>query len=249
MVYKDTAVSHLRDVHLCASLGLAAAGFGVRCHFNGTLSGSDMMTVAQWILMVLIGVTHVSNKQRSLTFGRLVMLVLFCVAAGANTGTWIEKALMEVGICRGFGWKALPDLDWLASWLTSGAACDSGLIWEALVLTAGIYACFVVGAMLAPKRSFFWLYSFISVGMWVMFFTYLFARLGWIGYQSFDLVYVRGGLVLYAAKTGYDTQLIMEKFDRGDHDVVQQALTMALNFLHLFIRVITILADSKKKKK
>ena len=41
----------------------------------------------------------------------------------------------------------------------------------------------------------------------------------------------------------------MEKFNRGDHDVVQQALTMVLNFLHLFIRVITILADSKKKNK
>ena len=41
----------------------------------------------------------------------------------------------------------------------------------------------------------------------------------------------------------------MKKFNRGDHDVVQQALTMVLNFLHLFIRVITILADSKKNKK
>ena len=85
--------------------------------------------------------------------------------------------------------------------------CDGGgLVWEAFVLTAGIYGCFVVGAVLSSKRSFNWLASFISVGLWVMGFTYLFARFGWISYKSFDLVYVRGGLVLYAAKTGYDTQ-------------------------------------------
>ena len=82
-----------------------------------------------------------------------------------------------------------------------------------------------------------------------MTFSYWFTRIGWTSHESFDLIYVRGGLVAFVLKVGVDVQIIIEKAESGDRDVVSHALTMVLNFLNIFIRVIVQLAKLSKKKK
>ena len=94
----------------------------------------------------------------------------------------------------------------------------------------------------------------ISVGLWITFASYVLVRLEWIRKSAFDAVYIRGGLVLYALKTAYDTAVMRAEIeatvDKGEQaDVLNLALTQMLNFLQLLIRVVTILADAKKSSK
>ena len=217
---------------------------------------------AQILLGGIITVTHLDSNHdvhlQGLVWWRFVVLLAFGVCAGANVGTWVESALGDIGVCDTAGFDWVPDQDWMFSWLTKNDKgipadqCGALLVWQSLMLTASLYFCFFVAALFAKaKTSLFWMASWITVGLWIMSFTLLFGRLEWISIEQFDLVYLRFGLVLYAFKTSMDTQMIIYKFEKqNDQDVVSHALTMLLSILHMFIRIVKILAiDAKKKKK
>lgn len=250
-----SAVDHLFKVNAVASLGLVAASFGVRAHFNGTLPGGDYMTIAQVVLGLVIGVGHVGMQHKGISWWRFIAFLLFGLCAGSNVGTWIESALGDIGFCAGNGFWSVPDMDWLTSWLTAGSRgvpkgqCTALLVWQALALTATIYSCFLAGAVLSRgKRVAFWVYSWLSLAVWAMTFTYVLARFGMLSHEWFDLVYIRLGVLVYGVKVSLDARVIMDKYEEGDRDVVSHALTMMLNILHLFIRIIKILAKFKSKK-
>jgi len=253
----STTVDHLMKVHGVACAGLAASAVGVKWHFDGTLPGGHLMTLAQVILGMFIGWMHVKkDDNKGINPIRLVAMLLFGLCAGANVGTWIQSAFAESGICEGIGWAGFPDQDWLAGWFNKGHAAPcagaGALVWEALSLTSGTYACFFFSGLIARDQgiSLFWMSSFISAGLWILFFSYFFAALGLtavVGGQ-FELIYIKFGLLLYCFKIAYETQVIVEKVEKeNDRDVVSHALTMMLNFLHLFIRIIKILAKSKNR--
>jgi FtsH-binding integral membrane protein len=51
-------------------------------------------------------------------------------------------------------------------------------------------------------------------------------------------------------KIAVDTQIIIAKFEQeNDKDVISHALTMLLNILHVFIRIIKVLAKMQAAKK
>ena len=90
---------------------------------------------------------------------------------------------------------------------------------------------------------------YLSAAFWVLFGSFILARLGIISESAFSAVYVKGGLILYCLKVGADTNVLIERAKLGNYDVVNAACNVMLNFLHLFIRVITILGDIKKREK
>ena len=253
-----TAADHLLRVNGVVALGLAASSYGVKMHLDGTMPGGDHMTLAQVVLGALIGVGHSSVQTDGISLWRLAALVLFGLCAGANVGTWLEAAMQETGFCVGTGFESLPDMDWFGALfggktIATKAAC-SEFIWQGLAGTASLYFAFAFGSFVAALsrggKSLMWLTSFVSVGLWIMNFTYVFARLGWTSYETFELVYVQMGLAFYCVKIAVDTQIIITKFEKeNDNDVVSHALTMLLNILHVFIRLITIMAKEGSKKK
>ena len=102
----------------------------------------------------------------------------------------------------------IPDQDWFGALfrgaqevISSKPAC-SALIWQGLAGTASLYFVFALGALVARKsgRSLMWLASFVSVALWIMSFSYVFTRLGWTSYASFDLIYVQMGLLVCASR-------------------------------------------------
>jgi hypothetical protein len=78
---------------------------------------------------------------------------------------------------------------------------------------------------------------------------HLLAAFGLLGASTFDLVYVRGGLLLYAIKMLHDTEVLCDKARAGEQDVLTHALTSLLNFLQTFVRVIQLVADAKGREK
>ena len=254
-----TTVKHLRDVFGVTCIGILTAAIGVRGHFNGTIPGGDMMYLAQVVCIILLGISwHSSQVYSGISWWRFVVMIVCCLAAGANVGTWIQKAFEEIGICQGQGFHSVPDQDWIGQWLSSsgsGANCAGALgtqlVWQALALSSVLYSAFAVAGLLAYNAGIkvFWMLALLQCAFWIMTFSYWFTRFGWTSHESFDLIYVRGGLVAFVLKVGVDVQLIIEKAENGDRDVVSHALTMVLNFLNIFIRVIVQLAGLSKKKK
>ncbi|CAB4044228.1 bax inhibitor 1, partial [Paramuricea clavata] len=53
------------------------------------------------------------------------------------------------------------------------------------------------------------------------------------------------GLVIFSAFILYDTQLIVEKFRRGDKDYVWQCVDLFIDFIAVFRRIMIILAQNK----
>jgi FtsH-binding integral membrane protein len=182
---------------------------------------------------------------------RVAFFFATALAAGLNVGSWIHNALQEAGYCAGNGLSWLPDLDVFDHNVPGrGRACDTlnTLVFTALTYTIGIYACFAFSALLSPRKYGFGstVATLVSAGLWLLFAAQVLAAFGF--QRVGDFVYVRGGLVLYTFKTYVDTAEMAVKIEAGDDDVIDHALNHLYNFLHMFIRIITLLGEAKKRE-
>jgi hypothetical protein len=194
----------------------------------------------------MLGLAVTSKASRAL---RVAFFFATALAAGLNVGSWIHNALQEAGYCDGKGLSWFPDLDLFDSKVSGrGRACDTlnNLVFISLMYTIGIYACFAFSALLSPRKYGFGsaVATFLSAGLWLLFAAQVLAAFGF--QRVGDLVYVRGGLVLYTFKTYVDTAEMAVKIEAGDDDVISHALNHLYNFLHMFIRIITLLGEAKK---
>jgi hypothetical protein len=98
-------VFKVQSVMLC---GLGAAAVGAQLHLSGTLPGSIYMTLAQLVLALVVGATHLTQQGKGIVWWRFALFLAFGLCAGANVGTWIENALQESGLCKGEGWTLFP---------------------------------------------------------------------------------------------------------------------------------------------
>jgi FtsH-binding integral membrane protein len=250
----------IAQVYATTFAGLAVAGLGAHVHMHPSAvppslralpftTASDAMTLAQCVGAAALLALGACRAHYAL---RLPVFLAVAWAAGLNTGSWLMKAMQELGLCAGGGWSFIPDLDAFAAFFGAprNAACNTvnDLTVEAVALTAGIYFCFAAAALLSPRKYDWpaWVATALSVGLWIMFGTYALMRMELIKSSLFDAVYVRAGLVLYSLKTLYDTSVMVKRIEAGDDDVLGLALSQLLNFLQLLIRVVTILASSKK---
>ena len=237
------------------------SGAGTKLHLDNMSpwEGSDMMTIAQIICIVILGATEVvGTKSNGISVWRFCLFLYCAFAAGLNVGTWVDNAAQESGLCRGEGWRALPDVDWFAL-LKGDTQPDSPcqkfteLMFQSMVYVAVTYVVFSVTALLSPRGIMKQFIPLVSCGMFIMSITYWSARIGWLSNSTFDTVYVQYGLALYCLKIMIDTQQIVEDARNGKRDVISHALRMLLNILHLFIRILKVVvkvaADNSRKKK
>jgi FtsH-binding integral membrane protein len=113
--------------------------------------------------------------------------------------------------------------------------------------TAAVFACFSLAALSAKRRSYLFLYGFLSSALSVLFwlsFANLFLRS-----PAVHLVQLYGGLLMFSGYVVYDTQLIVEKASRSPYpDYVQDALNLFVDFAALFVRILIILSRNSGKK-
>lgn len=77
----------------------------------------------------------------------------------------------------------------------------------------------------------------------------LYRLFGWlIGYQAYGLTYLMFGLLMACLYVIYDTQLIIERAERGDKDVVAHTMTLFFDLLQLFVKILQILLELKKNE-
>lgn len=242
---KDGGRSRLQAVYATAGAGLAVAALASQAHLANSLNpwllGGTHMTIVQVLGLLFIGATKGMNFMRLLAYG------VTAWAAGANVGTWIHAALQEIGACAGGGWSFIPDLDFMSLLKGDGAALCSmsnALVYQTFLITAMLFGILtLVGFIARPGANYY-----VAAGLSVLSFV---VSLSWLAplfglHSLFYTIYVRLGLLLFAAKTVYDSKAIAEQAEQGQGDIINSALATLLNFLHLFIRISTILAKAQK---
>lgn len=258
----DRVYNHVAQVYSFTFLGCAIAALGSKMHLNhATLFGFPIQAGPEWTILqaVAIAILCASNSMTAKTNGvsifRAVIFFIVAFSAGVNVGSWFQYALQEVGSCRGHRFPFIPDLDFLSRFTggrfklknNCGSDAVQSLVFEGITTTAGIYVCFALASYVSRGWSKF--VGLVSAGFWIIFASQFFAWMGWISMHTFDDIYIKGGLCLYAVKVMVDTDILLENARKGYLDVVGSACNTMINILHLLIRVLKILGDRERDKK
>lgn len=125
---------------------------------------------------------------------------------------------------------------------------------QALTYTGIAFVSFSLVSLMSKKRSYLFLGGVISTLTLCMALYGLFSFC--FGSHRFGLPYMMCGLFVACLYIIYDTQVIIEKAERGDKDVPTHAMMLFVDLFVLFIRILQILIElqsenskSKNKKK
>jgi len=127
---------------------------------------------------------------------------------------------------------------------------DPSILVTAFLGTVCVFVCFTLSALLARRRSMLFLGGTLSSMLFYMLLlsvAQIFMKSSLISNVTLYL-----GLFMFCGYILYDTQLIIEKADRGNNDFVWDALALFLDFIALFVRVLIILLQNtgnKEKKR
>merc|ERR1719305_497145 len=133
------------------------------------------------------------------------------------------------------------------------AAVEPELLINAVVYTAIMFGSFTAISLFSKRRSYLFLGGIIMTLTSCMFW---YRAMSWMfGYSryggEFGLVYTMSGLFVACLYIIYDTQLIIERAERGEKDVPKHSMILFFDLFELFIKVIQILiklSNENKKK-
>jgi len=123
---------------------------------------------------------------------------------------------------------------------------DPQIVMTAFLLTTIIFVCFTLSALLTQKRTYLYLGGLLGAGTSIMFFLSLMNLFG--RSQLIFNVNLYLGLLLACGYILYDTQLIVERAVRGDMNYVKHALTLFIDMVDLFVRILIILLKNSQNK-
>jgi FtsH-binding integral membrane protein len=120
------------------------------------------------------------------------------------------------------------------------------ILTSAILLTTLIFLSFSLTALFAKRRSYLYLGGLLSSSLSYLFWGSLINS--FFGFHfMYDLqTYV--GLLVFSGYIIFDTQVIVEKAERGSGDFVGHSLDLFLDLINIFIRIIRILAEKENKK-
>ena len=121
---------------------------------------------------------------------------------------------------------------------------------QAVSYTSIIFGSFTAIALFSKRRSYLFLGGIISSIMSCLFW---YRMLSWLfGYSkygySFPMVYLMGSLFVACLYIIYDTQLIIERAERGDKDVPTHTMTIFMDLFDLFIKIVQVLIKLQEDK-
>lgn len=108
-----------------------------------------------------------------------------------------------------------------------------------------MFACFSAAAMFAPTRLSIYAAGMLSATLLV---TSILGLVSFFtGYGAISGVHLFLGLVTFSLYTVFDTQLMIRRAELGYTDVPMHTLQLFLDFVNLFVRILKLLSDKKKK--
>lgn len=120
------------------------------------------------------------------------------------------------------------------------------IIFQALLYTASAFTSFSAIALFSKRRSMLFLGGIIATMIQCMI---LYRLMGWLtGYGSFGLGYMMVSLFIACIFIIYDTQIIIERAERGHKDVPAHTMMLFVDLFDLFIKILQILKELNKDK-
>lgn len=117
---------------------------------------------------------------------------------------------------------------------------------QALVYTGAAFTSFSLISLCSKRRSYLFLGGIIATIIQALILNNL---IRWItGYGFYGMPYLLTGLFLSCLYIIYDTQVIIERAERGDKDVPTHTMMLFIDLFDLFIRIIKILMELNKNK-
>lgn len=121
------------------------------------------------------------------------------------------------------------------------------LIFQALLGTSVVFACFSLSALYAPRGQYLYLggtlMSALSTLFWLSMMNIFF------GSRLLFQVNLYVGLAVMCGFIVFDTQNIIEKARRGDKDYVMHSVELFIDFVGVFKRLLVILTDKEAQSK
>ena len=121
---------------------------------------------------------------------------------------------------------------------------DPIIVRAAFVLTLCVFASFSIIAMLTKKKKYLYLGSMLNSFCMFLLFMRIFPTA--YGYE----LSLYGGLIMFIGYVFYDTQQIIarvERFGLDQTDYISDAITLYIDFVAIFIRILIIIMRSKEK--
>lgn len=150
---------------------------------------------------------------------RLTLLMAAAFLEGASLGTLIEHVINQ----------------------------DPGIVVTALLGTVTIFACFSGASIFAKRREYLFLggilSSALSTLLMLRFGSYIFG-----GASAMFNLELYGGLLIFIGYVLFDTQLIIERADKGDNDYIKHSLDLFMDFVSIFVRILIILSKNSSEK-
>ncbi|GMR53046.1 hypothetical protein PMAYCL1PPCAC_23241, partial [Pristionchus mayeri] len=126
--------------------------------------------------------------------------------------------------------------------LEMALAVDPSIIATALTGTVLIFGAFSLASLHAESTKYLFLGgSLMSATFWLLMVS-IFAR--WLFPVFFILL---AGLAISCGFVLYDTQLIVEKNRRGDHDYIWHAVELFIDFVQIFRYLVVLLSEKRDR--
>lgn len=123
---------------------------------------------------------------------------------------------------------------------------------HALITTSALVAGPIVAAKMMPSNSLLSYGPALSTalcGLIGVGFTSIVAPL--VGFHDLGIalhnIDLYGGVILFTIYNAYDTQVIIDEFNKGNRDIVKHSANYSLNIINIFIRLLEIISKMQKK--
>ena len=184
------------------------------------------------------------SMQYNLGGGWLGLIGTFGMLFWIQMDTKKEEIARRLMMLCGFGFFQGISISPLIS---AAFAIDPAIIMSAVIGTVTVFACFSLAAISSKRRSYLYLGGLLASAITVMCVLSLLN----IFFRSINvyLFQLYGGLLVFSGYVIFDTQLILEKADQGNRDVIGHALELFIDFMALLVRILIILMRNSKNDK
>lgn len=124
---------------------------------------------------------------------------------------------------------------------------NPAIVTMSLFSTALIFASFSLSAIFSPRRSYIYLGGMLSSAISVLFFMSV-ANM-FLGSRALWNAELWLGLLVFSGYVAYDSQVIIEKAERGSRDYMSHAFTLFIDAYNLFCRIMIILGKKEERKR
>jgi Bax inhibitor 1 len=219
----DEVQDHVKNVYTTLVGLIGMASLGVYLQISLRLN-SSLLSFLGFILLIVLAFKPYSSNESQTT--RLGLLFGFAFCEGISIAPFINSILRE-------------------QLYTIGVKNSSNIVLVAFLSTLTLFVSFSMVAIFSKRRSFLYLGGFLMSGLNIMLLFSFLSMFGFSAGVSFVLLY--GGLLIFSGYVIYDTQLMIERAHLGEKDYVQHSLQLFIDFVAIFIRILIILNQKKKK--